>query len=149
MRSGFFHIWAGIRWLLLMFVAATSVQAPAIARLAEPVKPIRVWEGRASWYGPRFHGRITANGETYDMFGPTAAHRTLPMGSIVRVVNLRTGKGRIVRINDRGPFLDGREIDVSYHVAQSLGFTEQGLARVRIELLEVPQRRWPQRALAD
>jgi len=132
-----------------MFVVATSVQAPAIARLAEPVKPVRVWEGRASWYGPRFHGRITANGETYDMFGPTAAHRTLRMGSIVRVVNLRTGKGRIVRINDRGPFIDGREIDVSYYVAQSLGFTEQGLAKVRIELLEVPQRRWPQRAAAN
>jgi len=119
------------------------------ARLAEPVKPVRVWEGRASWYGPRFHGRITANGETYDMFGPTAAHRTLPMGSIVRVVNVRTGKGRIVRINDRGPFIDGREIDVSYHVAQSLGFAEQGLAKVRIELLEVPRRRWPARAAAD
>lgn len=149
MRSGFFLLWAGIRWLLLMFVVATSVQAPAVARPAEPVKPVRVWEGRASWYGPRFHGRITANGETYDMFGPTAAHRTLPMGSIVRVVNLRTGKGRIVRINDRGPYIEGREIDVSYYVAQSLGFAEQGLAKVRIELLEVPQRRWPARAAAD
>ena len=149
MRSGFFLLWAGIRWLLLMFVAATSVQAPAIAHPADPVKALRVWEGRASWYGPRFHGRITANGETYDMFGPTAAHRSLPMGSIVRVVNLRTGKGRIVRINDRGPFIDGREIDVSYRVAQSLGFAEQGLAKVRIELLEVPQRRWPARAVAD
>ena len=82
-------------------------------------------------------------------FGPTAAHRSLPMGAIVRVVNLRTGKGRIVRINDRGPFIDGREIDVSYHVAQSLGFAEQGLAKVRIELLEVPQTRWPARAVAN
>jgi rare lipoprotein A len=71
------------------------------------------------------------------------------MGSIVRVVNARTGKGRIVRINDRGPFIDGREIDVSYHVAHSLGFAEQGLAKVRLELLEVPQRRWPSKPATD
>lgn len=75
------------------------------------------------------------------MFALTAAHRTLPMGSIVRLVNPRTGNARIVRINDRGPFIEGREIDVSLQVAQSLGFKERGLAKVRIELLKIPQRR--------
>jgi rare lipoprotein A (peptidoglycan hydrolase) len=149
MQSRLFFTWAAFRWFFLMFVVASSLEAPAIANTSQPVKPIRVWEGKASWYGPRFHGRTTANGEKYDMFGPTAAHRTLPMGSIVRVVNKKTGKGRIVRINDRGPFIDGREIDVSYHVASTLGFAENGLARVRIELLQVPERRWPKKTAAN
>ena len=132
-----------------MFAVASSLEAPAVAFPADPPKPIRAWEGRASWYGAKFHGRITANGEEFDMYAATAAHRTLPMGSLVRVVNLKTGKGRVLRINDRGPFIPGREIDVSYQVANSLGFTEQGLARVRIELLEVPQRRWTPKRAAD
>jgi rare lipoprotein A len=149
MQSRLFFIWAAFRWLILMFAVASSLEAPAIAYPAQPVKPVRVWEGKASWYGPRFHGRTTANGEKYDMFGPTAAHRTLPMGSIVRIVNKRTGKGRIVRINDRGPYVEGREIDVSYHIATSLGFAENGLARVQIELLEVPERRWPKKTVAN
>lgn len=140
MRSRLFLLWAGIRWLFLMFLVAPGAEAPAIAHPTEQTKPILAWEGLASWYGPRFHGRTTANGETYDMFGPTAAHLTLRMGTLVRVVNLRTGLGRVVRINDRGPFVEGREIDVSYAVARSLGFEDEGLARVRIELLEVPQR---------
>ncbi len=75
------------------------------------------------------------------MFAYTAAHPTLPFGSLVRVVNPRTGRSQLVRINDRGPFVDDREIDVSYGVARRLGMTEKGLARVRIELLEVPPRR--------
>lgn len=149
MRSKLFFIWAAVRWLFLMFAVATSLKAPAVARPAEPQRPVRVWEGRASWYGPRFHGRRTANGETFDMHAPTAAHRTLPMGSIVRLVNPRTNRARMVRINDRGPFIEGREIDVSYHVAQSLGMAEQGLARLRIELIEVPPKRWPPKRAAD
>ena len=108
----------------------------------QPVKPIRVWEGLSSWYGEKFHGRLTANGEIYDMYAPTAAHPSLPLGSLVRLVNPKTGKSRMVRINDRGPVIDGREIDVSYEVARSLGFEEQGLARLRIELLEVPKSHW-------
>jgi rare lipoprotein A len=75
------------------------------------------------------------------MFAYTAAHPTLPFGSLVRLVNPRTGRSQLVRINDRGPFVDDREIDVSYGVARRLGMTEKGLARVRIELLEVPPRR--------
>jgi len=75
------------------------------------------------------------------MYAYTAAHPTLPFGSLVRLVNPRTGRSQLVRINDRGPFVDDREIDVSYGVARRLGITEKGLARVRIELLEVPPRR--------
>jgi len=143
MRSGFFHLWAGFRWLLLMFAITPGLQAPAIANSPHPVKPIRAWEGVASWYGPGFHGRITANGELYDMYAMTAAHRSLPIGSLVRVVDPVTNRGRVVRVNDRGPYIEGREIDVSYRVAQELGFDHRGLSRVRIELLYVPERRLP------
>ena len=125
-----------------MFVLASTLHAPLVVALPkQPVLPLRVWKGTASWYGSRFHGRRTANGETYDMYAYTAAHPTLPFGSLVRLVNPRTGRSQLVRINDRGPFVDDREIDVSYGVARRLGITEKGLARVRIELLEVPPRR--------
>ena len=140
MRSKLFILWAGFRGLLLILVIVTAVEAPAVVLPLQPVKPIRVWEGLSSWYGEQFHGRLTANGEIYDMYAPTAAHPTLPLGSLVRLVNPKTGRSRLVRINDRGPVIDGREIDVSYEVARSLGFEEQGLARLRIELLEVPKR---------
>jgi len=142
MRNRIFVIWAALRWVLLMFVLASTLHAPLVVALPkQPVLPLRVWKGTASWYGSRFHGRRTANGETYDMFAYTAAHPTLPFGSLVRLVNPRTGRSQLVRINDRGPFVDDREIDVSYGVARRLGMTEKGLARVRIELLEVPPRR--------
>jgi len=142
MRNRIFVIWAALRWVLLMFVLASTLHAPLVVALPkQPVLPLRVWKGTASWYGSRFHGRRTANGETYDMFAYTAAHPTLPFGSLVRLVNPRTGRSQLVRINDRGPFVDDREIDVSYGVARRLGITEKGLARVRIELLEVPPRR--------
>jgi rare lipoprotein A (peptidoglycan hydrolase) len=134
--------WAAVRWLLLMFAVAQGLEAPAIADRTEPPKPIRSWQGVASWYGPHFQGRKTSNGEIYDMYALTAAHRTLPIGSLVRVVDPQTNRGVIVRINDRGPFIDGREIDVSYEAARSLGFDHRGLARLRFELLEVPERRW-------
>ncbi|MFZ0884544.1 MAG: septal ring lytic transglycosylase RlpA family protein, partial [Candidatus Acidiferrales bacterium] len=87
-----------------------------------------------------FDGRSTANGETYDMYADTAAHPTLPLGSIVRVVNTRNHRSQVVRINDRGPYVEGRELDVSYEVARKLGFDQHGLAKVRLELLQVPAR---------
>jgi len=149
MRSRLFFSWAAIRWLLLMFVFAQAVGAPAVPLPYPPLQPILSWEGLGSWYGPRFHGRVTASGEIYDMYAATAAHPTLPMGSLVRVVNPATGRSRVVRINDRGPFIEGREIDVSYEVARWLGFEELGLARVRIELLEVPRARWPETPARD
>jgi rare lipoprotein A (peptidoglycan hydrolase) len=103
-------------------------------------KPLAVWECTSSWYGDDFDGQPTANGETYDMYAATAAHPTLPLGSIVRVVNPRNHRSQIVRINDRGPYVEGRELDVSYEVARRLGFDQHGVAKVRLELLEVPAR---------
>lgn len=91
--------------------------------------------GIASWYGPNFHGKQTANGEIFDADGLTAAHPTLPMPVNVRVTNLENGRSIILRVNDRGPFVDGRIIDVSARAAQLLGFYEKGTARVRVTYL--------------
>jgi len=91
--------------------------------------------GIASWYGPKFDRRPTANGETFDMNKVSAAHRTLPLPSMVRVTNLDNGRSLIVRVNDRGPFAHGRIIDMSRKGAQLLGFIRQGTARVRVEIL--------------
>src|SRR5690242_3604404 len=90
-------------------------------------------EGLASWYGEDFHGRLTANGEIFDMDSISAAHPTLPMPSYVRVTNLANHKSLIVRVNDRGPYHRNREIDVSVRAAQLLGFHANGVARVRVE----------------
>lgn len=97
--------------------------------------------GVASWYGPTFHGKRTANGEIYDQNELTAAHRTLQMPSLVRVTNLENGRSIVVRINDRGPFKKGRVIDVSKRAAELLGFIGQGTARVRLEVLEKESRK--------
>jgi rare lipoprotein A len=141
-RARIFFIWAGLRWLLLMFLITPVIQAPALARISLPPKPLLTWTGRASWYGASFHGRQTAFGETYDMNAMTAAHAYLPAGSIIRVTSLRTGRSRVVRINDRGPYFPGRELDLSFRAAAQLGIIESGVARVKIELLEVPRRHW-------
>src|SRR6266850_1894018 len=91
--------------------------------------------GTASWYGEYFQGKETASGEPFDMQALTAAHPTLPLGTFVRVTNLRNGRAILVRINDRGPFVEGRIIDVSYNTARILGFHERGLQRVRLDLV--------------
>lgn len=91
--------------------------------------------GIASWYGPGFHAKVTANGETYNENELTAAHQILPMPSLVRVTNLENGKSIVVRINDRGPFVSGRIIDMSRRGAQLLGFDQKGTAKVRVEIL--------------
>ena len=108
-------------------------------------KPLAVWDCISSWYGDDFEGQPTATGEIYDMNGLTAAHPTLPLGSIVRVTNTRNHRSTVVRINDRGPYVEGRELDVSYEVARRLGFEQRGTAKVRMELLEVPSRHAPTR----
>ncbi len=92
-------------------------------------------EGIASWYGDWFHGRLTANGERYDMHALSAAHPTLPLPSYVRVTNLDNNLSLVVRVNDRGPFHDGRIIDMSVKAAKLLGFYQRGLARVHVEYL--------------
>jgi len=130
---------AALAWLFLTFVFSMALQAPLIAHSAQAIKPIKVWSGIVSWYGPRFEGRPTASGEPFDMFSLTAAHPTLPLGSIVRLVNVKTGRSQVVRINDRGPFVDGREMDVSFLVATRLGLLEKGVGRIRIELLDEPR----------
>jgi rare lipoprotein A len=90
-------------------------------------------EGIASWYGPDFHGRLTANGEVYDMHGISAAHTTMPLPSYARVTNLDNGRSIIVRVNDRGPYVRNRVIDLSIGTAKALDFYGHGLARVRVE----------------
>lgn len=92
--------------------------------------------GIASWYGEPFHGRKTANGETYDMNALTAAHKTLPMPVQVKVTNLENGRSLVLRVNDRGPFVAGRIIDVSRRAAQLLDFQAQGTARVRVQIVD-------------
>nr|WP_320190211.1 septal ring lytic transglycosylase RlpA family protein [uncultured Desulfobacter sp.] len=94
-----------------------------------------VEKGRASWYGRKFHGRKTSNGETYNMYAMTAAHKTLPMNTWVRVENLDNGRDITVRINDRGPFVAGRIIDLSYTGAKRLGLVGPGTARVKVTAL--------------
>jgi len=101
-------------------------------------------EGIASWYGSDFHGRRTANGEVYDMYKSTAAHKYLPLGCYTRVTNLRNEKSLVVKINDRGPFVKNRILDLSYGAACSLGMAADGLAPVRIELVQLPEKIGPE-----
>jgi rare lipoprotein A len=96
--------------------------------------------GEASWYGPGFHGLRTANGERYDMYQLTAAHRTLPLGSIVEVRSLTTGRQVAVRINDRGPFARGRILDVSFAGAQALGMIGRGTDEIELRVIRIPER---------
>ncbi len=93
--------------------------------------------GISSFYGPDFHGKLTANGEVYDMYGRTAAHKTMPLNTIIRVTNLANGANTIVRVNDRGPYVAGRILDLSYGAAKKLGFVAQGTTRVKIEIIEL------------
>jgi rare lipoprotein A len=101
-------------------------------------KPLAVETGLASWYGAPYHNRRGSNGEVYDMNALTAAHRTLPLGSVVRVTNVKTGASAIVRITDRGPFVEGRIIDLSLAAAKKIDLWRAGVATVRIEVLEAP-----------
>lgn len=93
--------------------------------------------GVSSYYADDFHGKLTANGEVYDMYGMTAAHNTLPLNTIIRVTNLENKKVIILRINDRGPFVKNRILDCSYGAALKLGFIGKGTTRVKIEVIEL------------
>lgn len=95
-------------------------------------------KGNASWYGKKFHGRKTANGETYNMHAKTAAHKTLPMGTVLLVRNLSNGKETVVRINDRGPFVRSRIIDLSYKAASEIGMIQSGIAKTEIIAMGEP-----------
>ena len=126
------------RRFLLCLAAHGALLAAACA--TAPVQTPRDWtsfrqEGEASWYGPDFHGKTTANGERYNMLHLTAAHQQLPFNTLVRVTNLSNGKTTTVRINDRGPFLKGRILDLSYGAARALGASGAGVIPVRIEVV--------------
>jgi len=95
-----------------------------------------VYKGVSSYYGPKFHGKLTANGEIFDMYGVTAAHKEFPFNTVARVTNENNGKSLIIRLNDRGPYVDGRILDCSFGAAQKLGFVSEGTAPVKIEILE-------------
>ena len=95
--------------------------------------------GKASWYGEFFHGKVTANGEIFDMHQLTAAHPGLPLGSYVRVTNMSNGRSIVVRINDRGPVTPGRIIDLSYRAAEILRFSRKGIQKVRLDLVSEPE----------
>lgn len=143
------------RWVLplcsvcLLLLQACASPPPPSTPKGHP-KPYRVYgtwykplpdargfseQGVASWYGKKFHGRKTSNGEIYDMYAMTAAHKTLPLGTWVRVQRLDTGRQVVVRVNDRGPFVQGRVIDLSYTAAKEMGMVGPGTARVEVVAL--------------
>ncbi len=135
----------GAKWIALIGMLAwgcakTVPEAPSTIREVPATGPragvVAVFEGKASWYGREQHGHLTANGERFDMYAHTAAHRTLHMGTHVRVINLRNGRATVVRINDRGPYSHGRIIDVSYAAAKDLGMIDAGVVPVRLEVLQ-------------
>jgi rare lipoprotein A len=115
-------------------LAASVVSAPSLA-LAQSAHVQKVISGTASWYGPGFNGQLTANGERYDMHDFTAANKTLPFGTRVRVTNKDTGRSVVVRINDRGPYVRGRIIDLSKRAATTIGLMDSGTAPVTLEIL--------------
>jgi rare lipoprotein A len=117
---------------------ATVETPPETATTQPEVKPLFVQMGKASWYGAPFHNRKAANGETYDMNALTAAHLTLPLNSIVRVTNVKSGQSVTVRITDRGPFVEDRIIDLSAAAAKSIDVWRRGIALVKLEVLQAP-----------
>ena len=148
--------WRAVAMLLVFALMATSCarrtrRPPQLPPLPAPAptepaptpqpgppsgEPLRVLgEGLASWYGVPFHGRRTSNGEVYDMYKPTAAHKTLPFDTIVRVTNLKNGRKTDVRINDRGPFVEGRVIDLSLAAARDIDMVADGVVQVRLEMV--------------
>jgi len=122
-------------WTLYLLSSAALVAVAILLALFGPYYET----GIASWYGPGFDGNYTANGEIYDMNGVSAAHKTLPFDTVVRVVELETGRSIVVRINDRGPFVEGRIIDLSKGAARELGIIDKGITKVGLRIL-----RWPE-----
>ncbi len=115
--------------VLLALLAGCATRRPLVVTEGGP------WEGNASWYGIQFHGRLAADGSRYNMYELTAAHRTLPFGTRLLVTNLRNGRRVKVKITDRGPFVEGRIIDLSFAAAQELDMLKDGVVSVRLEPL--------------
>ena len=129
----------GIMGLLALAACAEQMPPPVVSALPPPVRepspeqPFFSQEGTASWYGGFHHGRKTANGERFNMHNMTAAHRSLTMGTVLRVTNLENGRTTTVRVNDRGPYVKGRIIDLSAAAARELGMKQDGIAQVRLQ----------------
>ncbi len=160
-RSSMFRTstWAGLAVVLTVGITSTNstqpdaaTNTPAVKATAAsapanpaPAKPVHHWYqfGKASWYGQDFQGRQTASGEAFNMYDLTCAHKSLPLGSLVRVTNLRNQKSVILRVNDRGPMVEDRIIDLSYAAANLIGI--HGIAKVRLEVIhDVAKLNWPQ-----
>lgn len=120
--------------LALATVGCATARRTSVPDSAGPEPGTRI-DGLASWYGQQHQGRPTASGEAFDMNKLTAAHRTLPFGTRLRVTNVENGKTVVVRVNDRGPHVSGRVLDLSYRAAQTLGMTDAGVARVEVVVL--------------
>jgi rare lipoprotein A len=141
-------MWKALAAAAVFLVSAScSTQAPGPAQVATTAAkiwgplamhggaPQKILSGIASWYGPRFHGRQTANGEKYNMNALTAAHKSLPFGTLVRVTNLANRVQTVVRINDRGPYVGDRLIDLSKAAARAVGMLDSGVSQVKLEVL--------------
>jgi rare lipoprotein A len=129
-------------------IASTVARAPVPApvpslsadeQFVDTHTPIYSETGVSSWYGPPYHNRVGANGQVFDENGVSAAHRTLPMGSLIRVVNVRTGQSAVMRVTDRGPFVAGRILDLSIGAAKAVGIWRAGLGDVRIDVFSTPK----------
>jgi rare lipoprotein A len=155
-----FSTFAGVALAGVLSIAGTQTALPAATNTTQPTtgpqpaKDTHHWYeiGKASWYGKYFQGHETASGEQYDMNGLTCAHRSLPLGSLIRVTNLRNHKSVVVRVNDRGPVPASRVIDLSFAAANFLGFSMKGTAPVRLDLVnataELAQLSFPSQMLA-
>lgn len=122
------------RILVEEFVPVTVTESNVNTSLVEYINRGTM---KASWYGPKFHGRMTANGEIYDQMAFTAAHKRLSFGTLLKVTNVKNGRSVIVRINDRGPYIEGRDLDLSKGAAIELGMLRKGVARLKIEELSL------------
>lgn len=123
-----------VAWMLVILALSASTVSASL-------RPGDVFKGVASYYHDSLHGRKTASGERYDKTAMTAAHKTLPLGTKVRVTETATGKSIVVKINDRGPFVKGRIIDLSRRAARELNIVRKGLARVHVEVIDTPRRK--------
>ena len=147
------------RLLVVAVLAAANIaSAESVAPLqdqqtipaGQPDEILYIQEGTASWYGKDFHGKATSNGEEYDMHDKTCAHKTLPLNTYVRITNLKNGSSTLLRVNDRGPFVKDRIVDVSYAAARELDMVQMGTGRVRLEAMGVPQgEKWDIDTLAE
>lgn len=121
---------------LYIFIVALVISSCAFPSHRSPYAAGYVERGIASWYGEDFHGKPTSSGEIYNMYDLTAAHKLMPLGTVAKITNLENDQSVVVKINDRGPFVDGRIIDLSYSAAKEIGMAEKGLSRVEIRVLK-------------